>query len=71
MCRVDEMKADLLKPAFILSVVCNNKVPLKLIGKCYRKAIKTAMIRLWYGLKCWEVKNQQQNKFNIANMRMF
>ena len=42
-------------------------VLLKLKGKFYRTAIRPAML---YGTECWAVKSQQENKLNVAEMRM-
>ncbi|XP_047254608.1 uncharacterized protein LOC107843456 isoform X1 [Capsicum annuum] len=44
-------------------ILCNKKVPLKLKGKFYRAAVRSAML---YGAECWPVKNS----LKVAEMRM-
>ncbi|KAH1210522.1 LINE-1 retrotransposable element ORF2 protein [Glycine max] len=48
-------------------VLCDAKVPIKLKGKFYRTAIRPAIL---YGIECWAVKSQHENKVGVAEMRM-
>ncbi|PHU25653.1 Protein NAP1 [Capsicum chinense] len=50
-----------------MKVLCDKKVPLKLIGKFYRVAGRSTML---YGAKCWPVKNSHIQKLKVAEMRM-
>ncbi|KHN15591.1 hypothetical protein glysoja_045002, partial [Glycine soja] len=43
------------------------KVPIKLKGKFYRTAVRSAIL---YGTECWAVKSQHETKVGIAEMRM-
>jgi hypothetical protein len=47
------IKADWLKWRQASVVLCDPRVPLKLKGKFYRTAIRSAML---YGAKCWPTK---------------
>ncbi|KAM0981323.1 hypothetical protein TB2_014118 [Malus domestica] len=42
-------------------------MPLKLKGKFYRTAIRSAML---YGTECWAVKHQHVHKMGVVEMRM-
>ncbi|KAM1006091.1 hypothetical protein ACFX2I_002875 [Malus domestica] len=53
------------KSAF--GVLCDRRMPLKLKGKFYRMAIRSAML---YGTECWAVKHQHVHKMGVAEMRM-
>ncbi|KAH1222102.1 Craniofacial development protein 2 [Glycine max] len=48
-------------------VLCDAKVPIKLKGKFYRTAVRSAIL---YGTECWAVKSQHENKVGVAEMRM-
>ncbi|KAF3635814.1 putative pre-mRNA-processing factor 6-like [Capsicum annuum] len=48
-------------------VLCDKKVPLKLKGKFYRRAVRPAM---FYGSECWPVKHSHIQKLKVAEMRM-
>ncbi|KAL6558811.1 hypothetical protein OROMI_019161 [Orobanche minor] len=48
-------------------VLYDKKVPLKLKGKFYRSAIRSAML---YGSKCWAMKKSLESKLEVAEMRM-
>ena len=47
-----------------MSFTLDRKVLLKFKGKLYNTPAKL------YGAKCWVLKSQQENKLNIAKMRM-
>ncbi|GKB86224.1 hypothetical protein Tco_0958496 [Tanacetum coccineum] len=47
-------------------VLCDKKVPFKLKGKCYRVAIRSAIL---YGSECWPVIRAQANKVEVAELR--
>ncbi|KAM1140543.1 hypothetical protein ACFX13_041305 [Malus domestica] len=49
------------------SVLCDRRMSLKLKGKFYRTAIRSAML---YGTECWAVKHQHVHKMGVAEMRM-
>ncbi|KAM1557027.1 hypothetical protein ACFX10_040501 [Malus domestica] len=49
------------------SVLCDRRMSLKLKGKFYRTAIRSAML---YGTECWVVKHQHVHKMGVAKMRM-
>lgn len=51
----------------VLSFIRDRKVPLKLKGKLYRKSIRPTV---FYVSECWAVKGQQENNFNVLEMRM-
>jgi hypothetical protein len=42
-------------------------VPLKLKGEFYHTAVRLAIL---YGTYCWAVKNQQENKISVVDIRM-
>ncbi|GJZ18708.1 retrovirus-related pol polyprotein LINE-1 [Tanacetum coccineum] len=46
-------------------VLCDKKVPFKLKGKCYRVAIRSAIL---YGSECWPVIRAQANKVEVAEL---
>ncbi|KAM1033960.1 hypothetical protein ACFX2A_038273 [Malus domestica] len=48
-------------------VLCDRRMPLKLKGKFYRTAIRSAML---YGTECWAMKHQHVHKIGVAEMRM-
>ncbi|KAL5179591.1 hypothetical protein HKD37_01G000874 [Glycine soja] len=48
-------------------VLCDAKVPIKLKGKFYRTAVRSAIL---YGTECWAVKSQHETKVGVAEMRM-
>ncbi|XP_026431521.1 LRR receptor-like serine/threonine-protein kinase GSO2 [Papaver somniferum] len=48
-------------------VLCDGKVPLKLIGKFYKTATSPAML---YGAECWAMNNRDTLKLNSSEMRM-
>ncbi|RXI01174.1 hypothetical protein DVH24_001408 [Malus domestica] len=48
-------------------VLCDRRMLLKLKGKFYRTAIRSAML---YGTECWAVKHQHIHKMGAAEMRM-
>jgi hypothetical protein len=61
------IKVDWLKWRQASVVLCDPRVPLKLKGKFYRTAIRSAML---YGAKCWPTKRQHVQQLSIAEMRM-
>jgi hypothetical protein len=61
------IKAGWLKWRQAFGVLCDPRVPLKLIGKLYRTTIRPAML---YGVKCWHTKRQQVQQLSVAEMRM-
>ena len=48
-------------------MLCDKKMPLKLKGKFYRVAVRSAML---YGAKCWPVKHIHIQKLKVVEMRM-
>jgi hypothetical protein len=48
-------------------VLCDPRVPLKLKGKFYRTAIRSAML---YGAECWPTKRWHIQQLSVAEMRM-
>jgi hypothetical protein len=48
-------------------VLCDPRVPLKLKGKFYRTAIRSAML---YGAECWPIKRRHVQQLSVAEMRM-
>ncbi|KAF3661139.1 putative pre-mRNA-processing factor 6-like [Capsicum annuum] len=48
-------------------ILCDKKVPLKVKGKFYRAAVRSAML---YGAEYWPVKNSHIQKLKVAEMRM-
>ncbi|GJR32479.1 retrovirus-related pol polyprotein LINE-1 [Tanacetum coccineum] len=48
-------------------VLCDKRVPLKLKGKFYRVAIRPAML---YGSECWPIMKAQENRVEVAELRM-
>ena len=48
-------------------VLCDGKIPLKMKGKFYMIAIRSALL---YGSECWAVKYQHEQKTSIVEMRM-
>jgi hypothetical protein len=59
------IQAGWLKWRRASGVLCYKNVPVKLKGKFYRTAVKSAML---YGTKCW--KSQHENQVSVAEMRM-
>lgn len=52
----------------VSSVICDRKVSLKFKGKFYPTATRPAIL---YGIECWTIKSQQENKLHVTEMRMF
>ncbi|KAM1096920.1 hypothetical protein ACFX19_014649 [Malus domestica] len=48
-------------------VLCDRRMPLKLKGKFYVTAKRSAML---YGTECWAVKYQHIHKMGVVEMRM-
>ena len=48
-------------------VLCDKRVPQKLKGKFYRKAIRPAML---YGVECWPTKRRYVQQISVVEMRM-
>ncbi|KAG5575700.1 hypothetical protein H5410_055834 [Solanum commersonii] len=48
-------------------VLCDKKIPSRLIGKFYRVVVRPALL---YGAECWPVKNAHVQKMHIVEMRM-
>ena len=48
-------------------MLCDGKIPLKLKEKFYRTTIRQALL---YGLKCWAVKYQHEQKTSVVEMKM-
>ena len=48
-------------------VLCDSKVPLKLKGKFCRTTIRPSMM---YEIQCSAIKNHEENKLNVAKIRM-
>jgi len=51
-----------------LRCFCDAKVPLKLKGKFNWTAVRPTVLCV---TECWVLKNQHENKINVAEMRMF
>ena len=51
----------------VSSVICDKNVPPKLKGEFYCTIIRLAIL---YGIECWVVKSQQENKLNVIEMMM-
>ncbi|GKC66063.1 hypothetical protein Tco_1098661 [Tanacetum coccineum] len=70
--RVDDdvahrIRADWVKWRAASGVLCDKRIPKKLKGKVYRVAIRPAML---YGLECWPITKAQENKVEVAELRM-
>jgi hypothetical protein len=61
------IKVGWLKWRQASGVLCDPRVPLKLKGKFYRTAIRSAML---YGAECWPTKRRHVQQLSIAEMRM-
>ena len=61
------ISASWLKWRQASGVLCDRRVPQKLKGKFYRKAIRPAML---YGAECWTTKRQYVQHLSVAQMRM-
>ncbi|KAH1225684.1 hypothetical protein GmHk_11G032522 [Glycine max] len=61
------IQAGWMKWRKTLGVLCDAKVPIKLKGKFYRTAVRSAIL---YGTECWAVKSQHETKVGVAEMRM-
>ncbi|XP_026378555.1 uncharacterized protein LOC113272994 [Papaver somniferum] len=48
-------------------VLCDRKVPVKLKGKFYRTAIRSAML---YGAECWEIISSHLMALHVMEMRI-
>ncbi|GJY77956.1 ataxia telangiectasia mutated family protein [Tanacetum coccineum] len=48
-------------------ILCDKRVPLKLKGNFYRVVIRLAML---YGSECWPITKAQENKVEVAELRM-
>ncbi|KAE8703022.1 CYP749A22 protein [Hibiscus syriacus] len=57
-----------LKWRDVTGVLCDKKVPLKLKGKFYKMAIKSALL---YESECWAIKKDHVRRMEVADMRMF
>ena len=51
----------------VSGVLCDRKVPVKLKGKVYKTAVRPAML---YGIEGLPVKKTDENRLNVAEMRM-
>ncbi|KAM3377282.1 hypothetical protein P3S68_009695 [Capsicum galapagoense] len=61
------IEAGWTKWRLVSGILCDKKVPLKLKGKFYRAAVRSAML---YRAECWPVKNSHVQKLKVAEMRM-
>jgi len=61
------IQAGWLKGRRASGVLCDKKVPLKLKGKFYRSAVRSALL---YSTECWAVKSQHETQVSVAEMRM-
>jgi hypothetical protein len=59
------IKADWLKWCQTSGVLCDPRVPLKVKGKFYRTAIRSAML---YRAKFWRTKRQHVQQISIDEM---
>ena len=50
-----------------LGIICYKRVSSTLKGKFYCRAIRLTIL---YRTKCWMIKSQQENKLNVAEMRI-
>ena len=48
-------------------MLCDKNVPIKLKDKVYKTVIKPAMT---YGAECWAVRKKDENRLQVAEMRM-
>lgn len=62
------IQVERLKWMSVSGILCDTKVSLKLNGKFYRTAVKLLIL---YGIKYWALKNQNENKVNVVEMRIF
>ncbi|GKD14150.1 ataxia telangiectasia mutated family protein [Tanacetum coccineum] len=70
--RVDDDVAHRIRAGWVKwraasGVLCDRRIPLKLKGKFYRVAIRPAML---YGSECWPITKAQENKVEVAELRM-
>ncbi|KAM1321398.1 hypothetical protein PS2_014084 [Malus domestica] len=56
------IQAEWMKWKSVSGVLCDRRRPLKLKGKFYRTAIRSAML---YGTECWAVKHQHVHKMGL------
>lgn len=61
------IKSGWLKWRAATGVLCDKRIPLKLKGKFYRVAIRPALL---YGSECWAIKKAQEQRLEVAEMRM-
>jgi hypothetical protein len=71
-CDIDEdvshkIKAGWLKWCQASGILCDPRVSLKLKGKFYRTAIRSAML---YGAECWPTKRRHVQQLSVAEMCM-
>ena len=52
---------------YVLGVMCDKNMPIKLKNKIYKTIVKPAMI---YGSECWAVKKNDTQKLHTTEMRM-
>ena len=51
----------------VSGVMCDRKMPVELKDKVFKTIIRPAMT---YGSECWAVKKKDENKLDLAEMRM-
>ncbi|GKD06095.1 ataxia telangiectasia mutated family protein, partial [Tanacetum coccineum] len=70
--RIDEDVTNRIKTGWVKwkaasGVLCDRRIPLKLKGKCYKVAIRPAML---YGSECWPITKAQANRVEVAELRL-
>ena len=63
----NRVKLAWMKWKQLTGVLCDKKVPIKLKDKVYKTVIKPTMT---YGAECWAVRKKDENRLNVAEMRM-
>ncbi|EMS57362.1 Retrovirus-related Pol polyprotein LINE-1 [Triticum urartu] len=61
------IKAGWMKWRQASGILCDERVPQKLIGKFYRTAVRPTML---YGVECWSTKRRHVQQLGVAVMRM-
>ena len=51
----------------VSGIVCDRRISLRVKGKVYKTVVRPAMM---YGAETWAVKEAQENKLDVAEMRM-
>ena len=51
----------------VSGILCDRRISLRVKGKVYKTVVRPAMM---YGAETWAVKEAQENKLDVAEMRM-